>query len=375
MLFGIKMMLNNELCVEYNLSPYLTIENKKADVKLPESAKPIPLENTIRILYAEFSPRLIYQGDVDDTLKGWNYLEDMKIPLGKVSIVLAMAEIFTILTQKFWSVKPLIVSPAEISYLIHLLRCQKVKNLEYVIPKVRRKINGSLRFANKKLKRGTLPSIAAMSLIETLASIESELWISRELVEGGFNIAFNPHAKGPDLYVNQKGVKLEITKKAEHWNIKEYEMWMKIAKESPAKSFIPFHPTALLVTLSLNLAHKLEEELGQGDIVVVDISSLFEGFMLLASKYFSEKPEELDFKEAMMDALKRLEEGEKSVILYVRSRDLSAAWRVDAKVMVSYINIIKERAASLISLRKKYPYTTIKIFSELMKFLDEKDKK
>lgn len=173
----------------------------------------------------------------DNTLEEWNYLENMNIPLGKVSIVLAMAEIFSILTQRFWPAKPLIAFAAEISYLIHLLRCQKVKNLEYIIPKIRRKIKGSFRFANKKLNKGTLPSIAAMPLIETLASIESELWISRELIEGGFNIAFNPNAKGPDLYVNQKRVKLEVTKKAEHWNIKEYETWIKVAKESPSRRF------------------------------------------------------------------------------------------------------------------------------------------
>lgn len=70
MLFGIKMILNNELCIEYNLSPYLTVKNKKAYVKLPEIAKPIPLRNAIRILYAEFNPRLIYQGNVRQYIGG-----------------------------------------------------------------------------------------------------------------------------------------------------------------------------------------------------------------------------------------------------------------------------------------------------------------
>lgn len=256
--------------------------------------------------------------------------------------------------------------------MIYFLKYQKVENLEHKIPKIRRKINGSLKFADNELKKGTLPSLAVIPLVETLASIESELWICRELVEQGFDTAFNPHAKGPDLYVNQKGVKLEVTKKSEHLNIKEYDIWMKIAEEKPDKAFIPFHPTALLATLSLSLAGKLERELKQGDIVVVDISSIFEGFILLALKHFSKEPEKLEFKWAMSDALKHAEEGEKSVILYSRARDISVAIRIDAKTMVSYISIVKKYASSLISLRRKYPYTVIKIFGELMKYLDQK---
>jgi hypothetical protein len=142
-----------------------------------------------------------------------------------------------------------------------------------------------------------------MPLKESFAGIESELWICRELVEQNFDVMFNPHERGPDLYINGKSVKLEVTKKAERLNIQEQEMWMKIAQENPDKSVIPFHPQALLATLSLTLADKLEEKLNQGEIVVVDISTVFEGFVLLASKSFSQRPHELELWYAMSRAL------------------------------------------------------------------------
>ena len=52
-----------------------------------------------------------------------------------------------------------------------------------------------------------------MPLRESFASIISELWICRELVEQNFDVMFNPHDEGPDLYINGKSVKLEVTKK------------------------------------------------------------------------------------------------------------------------------------------------------------------
>ena len=111
MILGIKFELNNELYVKYDLSDYVKIENKIANVHLPEYAKPIPLGNILKILYAEFNPQLIYEGNVSGTLEGWNYLETLRIPLGKVAVTLAKGEITKILTEKFQPAIPLIVSP------------------------------------------------------------------------------------------------------------------------------------------------------------------------------------------------------------------------------------------------------------------------
>ncbi|MCD6133557.1 MAG: hypothetical protein J7J16_04505 [Deltaproteobacteria bacterium] len=63
------------------------------------------------------------------------------------------------------------------------------------------------------MKDGIPPIIAVMPLRESFASIISELWICRELVEQNFDVMFNPHDEGPDLYINGKSVKLEVTKK------------------------------------------------------------------------------------------------------------------------------------------------------------------
>ncbi len=376
MLLGIRYELNNELYIKTDLSQYVKIEDKIAHVHLPEKVKPIITDNSyLKILYAEFNPRLIYKGDVDGTLEGWNYLEAQQIGLGGASIVLAMDEISTILAKGFWPAAPLIITPAELAFLVYFLKQKKVGNLEHQIPKIRRKIGslkkGTIKYADKNLKKGVFPTIAALPLRESFASIESELWICRELVEQNFDVIFNPHKEGPDLYLNGKSVKLEVTKKAERLNIQEHEMWMKIAQEDPNKSVIPFHPQALLATLSLTLSDKLEEELNQGVIVVVDVSSLFEGFTLLASKSFSKRSDELELRCAMDQALDLASEGRQSIVFYSRARDTSTAVCVDAETIMGYVNYIKEHARPFISLRKEYPYTMIKIFSDLLKSLDK----
>jgi len=79
MILGIKFELNNELYIKYDLSNYVKIENKIVNVHLPEYAKPIPLGNILKILYAEFNPQLIYEGNVSGTLEGWNHLETLSI--------------------------------------------------------------------------------------------------------------------------------------------------------------------------------------------------------------------------------------------------------------------------------------------------------
>ncbi len=376
MLFGIKTEIDNELYIKTDLSEYVKMENKIANIHLPEKVKPIIIDNSyLKVMYAEFNPRLIYKGDVHGTLEGWNYLESQQIDLGEASIVLAMGEISTIIAKGFWPATPSIIFPAELAFLVHFLKQKEVGNLEHQIPKIRRKIGslkkGAIKSVNKKLKNGLSPIIAVMPLKDSFASIESELWICRELVEQNFDVIFNLHKEGPDLYLNGKSVKLEVTKKAEWLNIQEYEMWMKLAQEDPNKSIIPFYPQALLMTLSLTLADKLEKELKQGEIVVVDVSTLFEGLILLASKSLSKKSDELELKCAMDHALDLANEGRQSIVFYSCARDISTAVCVDAETIMGYVNYIKEHARPLISLRKEYPYTMIKIFSDLLKSLDK----
>ena len=50
-----------------------------------------------------------------------------------------------------------------------------------------------------------------MPLRESFASIISELWICRELVEQNFDVMFNPHDEVPDLYINDHGLKRRVT--------------------------------------------------------------------------------------------------------------------------------------------------------------------
>ena len=131
---------------------------------------------------------------------------------------------------------PIITSTAELPYLVNHLRLRGVKNLEHYIPKIRRKIGnkkrGAIRHAIDYMQKGALPPMFAKPLRDTVLSVISELRICRELADSGYDIEFNPQSRGPDLYLNGKGVKLEVSRKFDRLNIQEYEKWIEVSKKS-----------------------------------------------------------------------------------------------------------------------------------------------
>ncbi len=130
--YDVELRLNNELYVKTYVRDYIEIKNKIAHVKLPDpkDVKPIMTgKSTLRLLYAEFNPKLIYRGDVHGTIDGWKYLEEKGIPLGEVTITLAQEEILFLL-PKILPAIPRIVSVAEIAYLVYFLKQRNMKNLD-----------------------------------------------------------------------------------------------------------------------------------------------------------------------------------------------------------------------------------------------------
>lgn len=333
MLFGFEFKLNNELYIKTDISKYVKVENKKAYVRLPhEKAKPTVADNScLKILHTKFNPKLIYRSNVENILEGWKYLESQQIGLEDASSIFAIDEIYTILFKESLPAIPSTIYPAKLAFLVNFLNQEKVKNLEYQIPKIRKKIGnkerGAIRYAIKNLKNGIL---ATTPLKENFASIATEMQICRELVEANFDVSFNIHNKGPDLYLNGK-VGLEVTKKIGRLNLQEYDMRMKIS-----------HPQDLLTILSPTIVNKIKEEINQGEIVVVDISSVYEGFALLASKHFLKNRDELEFRFAMDQALYITNKGRRAVVFYSCAGDKSAALCADASIIANRIKNMQD---------------------------------
>lgn len=329
-MINFELELDNKLWSKVDFNECVKVENGSVKkLHLLEKVKPTVTNNScLNILYAKFNPQL-YKGDVEGTFKGWDYLESKQIALEEVSEVLAIYEILSATITGYLPVIPSITFPAKLAFLVDSLNKKDVGNLESQIPKLRKRIGdlkkGAIRPAIKELKSGTPSLRTGMQLKITLASIESELWICKELAEKNFDVSFNPHKEGPDLYLNGK-VKVEVTTKIGWLNLQEqHKRWMKIAQENP-KIYLP-------MLLSLTLADKIEKEFKQGEIVIVDISRSLEGFLLLASKYFSKKPTELELVSAMDQALDLVDKGERAVVFYSNAGDASGALCVDAKTI------------------------------------------
>ncbi len=370
MIFGIRFEVNNELYVGIDLREYVRIENNVANISLPEKIEPVIIDDSyLKILYAMFNPRLIYRGDAHGTIEGWRYLESHQVDLSEATTILAMDEITTILVWKFLPAVPFITSIPELAHLVNHLRENNVGNLEHYIPKIRRKIGskkrGAIRYAIKGMHKGNLPFIFARPLEYSIFSINSELWICREMVDKGYDVEFNPQSSGPDLYLSGRSVKLEVATKFERLDIREHKEWMEDTQKSSEDRSIKVNLRVLLASLLLLLADKLREELRQGDIVIIDVSSTLEGSMLLALKFFSKEPRSLEFDTAVNQALELVNKGKKAIVLYTRSREFSASLCIDDENALKFIKHAEERTNPLASLRRKHPYEAIRILSSI----------
>ncbi len=93
-------------------------------------------------------------------------------------------------------------------------------------------------------------------------------------------------------------------------------------------------------------------------------------------KALSAEPSRFDLQIAINAALEHAKKGGKSLILYSDLTDTSAAVCYDAQVLLNIeqelINRMgNEKLKELISIRRKYPYTTLKMISDVFEFLDK----
>lgn len=213
MIYGLRLISDNELFIETDIQNFVEIEDGVANLTLPKAGRLQKIgDSFLKLLHTTFNPQLVYNGNVSGTLKGWNYLESKKIGLGRAANLLAKEEIYEILTG-FHSATSSLIYPAELSFLVSFLKREGAKTLQYKIPKIRRKIGnsqrGTVQSVDVKLRKGKSPVVAVKPLKSTFTSFLSEFWICKELVEQNFDVRFNIHAKGPDLYINGKSVELE----------------------------------------------------------------------------------------------------------------------------------------------------------------------
>ncbi len=373
-------IVGGQLCVSVDISNYVKIEGTTASIELPTEAELAPVStDRLKILYVEFDPKLVYQGDVKRTISGWRYLIKENVPLNRASTMLAVYELNMMLLSGYFSLVPLLVSLPEMAFLVHRLQEEGIAGITQKLISIRRRLKGDIRHADKELKKGMPPFVAIQPLVETVLGTMSELQICGELIEAGFNVKINPSAKGPDLFVNGRNIKVEIAKKFERFNFEEYKTWIKIAEQAPDDAFIPFHPRALLATLSLAIADRIEEELSQGDVVLIDVSNLLEGAIMIGFKTTYENKQEFSLGTVMNKALELAGNGHKSVIFYARARSvtgtISVAFGVEADIILNFVSAIKRCARLVISFRKKYPYTTVKLFSDLFSILKSAEPK
>jgi len=344
-MIGYKIKKGNELYIEMNLWEYVKIINNTAEVYFPEIIQPKLISNSyVKLWYTTINPRLVYNGTAHQTINGWNYLTSEGLPLEYSTTLLAMDEILRCVYTRTLPIISQLVYILELSDFTYYLKRKEVEGTRDKVNEITRKIRGYLRQINKrrsKLKQADKIKskevrqsiqkeilIRISSLKKELASIASELKVAKELNDLGFHVSFSSkslHGQKPDLCLNWNGriIEVEVSKRYEPIIMSQF--LFKKGKECIVSL------NAFLKEISQNLWSKIEEKRRQGDVIIIDISSIPEGFILSCWKEFAKDPSKLDLNYAINQALSILQLGEKPTIIYSSVGNTSAAVCITCK--------------------------------------------
>ena len=306
--------------ISYDFSPLFNLNNKTGVINVPTLRITKVSDKSIEFGPIRLDPAKIYHGTVLGTIQGMEALKNEGIPIEELSSFLVAYDVFLSYSSSYW--------PAISSSIGILHMCQYINepssvdhfSIKQIIDKIRIKTVRPLIKHNKMIKEKRFkpndPINFMNELMISILSINSELSILLELLRIKENARYNFHGIGCDIFV--EGIKIhevEISRRIQRVSIETFRVW---AKESRVLDQDKVNITlrGLTVSISIEIANKLEEELRQGNIIILDLSSTMDGNILAALRHFSSDGSLLSFRYAFTEAKKIASQGKKAVIFF-----------------------------------------------------------
>jgi len=361
MINGFKIMRNNRLVIECDFTDFVKIEGSLLGINLPGRIEPELTDgNLIKLGYVKFSPKEVYDGDIKGTLEGWKLLESKGVNLQWAAYTMISYDILqAYVGPHFFPIIPLVVSLAEMACFMYDLIRFGVKDVETLIPKIKKKINGCIKpvkkFIEGRRREGLFLNKLMRDAHHEISSINAELRLLRQLRIAGKSIIVNPKVAGCDFYVQGKAIhRVEVARRMGKIDLEAYKEWEEFSEKNKEQSLIPIHPTGLIACLVMEIAERLEEELKQGEIVIFDVSTTFEGFTLLAIKALSKNPHILDLSREFDKCLNIVEKGEKAILFYAATGQDRAAIAIPAEQAKKYASLALR--TNLLKIKRQSPF-------------------
>lgn len=225
-----------------------------------------------------------YGGSINDTTEGWKYLvKEENIPLNSIAETILAIETIDRVQSGFLPAGSRIEFLAELADHTQNLRKLGINGLESKLGNCRKKIKRIVRIILRLLHLEESRKVLSKQEINILGYIESlfselrgalsEVRVARDLLTAGFDVEFNPKRKGPDLFLSCHGRKIpiEISNRIGKKNI--------LAKQSLIEGRI-ITPQQIIREIILSSHKKIQQELNQAPIVILDISQTEYGWVL-----------------------------------------------------------------------------------------------
>ena len=315
-MFGFEMKINGKLMAWRDYSKIVSKEGTLANVRLPEHFLPTVYGD--ELLGFDYSYANVKshgcEHSAEEIVEEWIRLEGQGMLLNRATQAMVVAETYHFLRGFMPIVSPWI----SLIELVDVTRsCKNVKGFKYTFNRLKKNLSGIVKSLDLGKEDPSRYLERTNELYRAVVSWVSELTVIRELLR--LNHSVKLPSRGYDVEIEGfKAGRIEVKSRMEPVIgelVRRYE------KGLEEKSYEPLNVTvASLVMMVCWTAFRYLEraiERQNAQILFVDISRSFSGFLMLASSSLLNI--ELSFDKAVNDAIELAKTGKVAIVIYAQS--------------------------------------------------------
>ena len=298
-----------------NYSQFIAIKNSVATVTLPPLYVPKALSTEIFGLdFCNVNVQSLgCVHDAEQLEKHWQELDSEGLPLNSMSQAIIAHDIY----RAFANYLPAVPSWASLPQLVDFIGAIEASKRATGFDRRKRQVIKNLRGIMRRGVRFEDQNEFIKQVVELSKAIDSwlgELRVLWFLIKNGHTLSLPP--TGNDFTVSDMAIKIESKARLEHM---PKEMYSQQKQQNVTSSETIFSAPGLLMTIALLISDEMREafERQQAQILTVDISHTFCGWLLPAASQFGNAP--LDFERALDEAISLAKQGMQSVVVYVHN--------------------------------------------------------
>lgn len=315
-MFGFKMKINDKPVAWRDYTRIVIREGTVANVHLPEHFLPTVYGD--ELLGFDYSYANVKSHGCryspEEIVEEWIRLEGQGVPLDKATQAMVVAEIFHFVR----GFTPIVSPWISLIELVDLTKsCRKVQGFKCKFNRLKKNLSGIVEGLDLGKDDPSSYLEHVNKLYTAVASWVSELTVIRELLRLNYDIKLP--SRGYDIKIEGfKAGRVEVKSRMEPVIGELARQYEKGLEEKPSEP-MNVTPASLVMMVCWTASRYLERAIEQQDaqILFVDISRSFSGFLMLASS--SVLNIELPFDKAVNEAIELAKSGKVAIVIYAQS--------------------------------------------------------